>query len=344
MTTEVPTADIEFDEEKFDRMTAALIEDKPKRHNYIYDDDGNCTYRIDISAKVFHPELSTQEEQAISEQLPESILEVPSNVLEIPISESYQFPYENSDYIVALIQYQGMSAETLKAKLDSLSYVNGKPQDTKHYMENRYEVCAISIVLNMQKRYPPSIRRFWNVGGIASSKQWDSSQTTLLNDLRLIDLHWLYCNKRFNPSAQNSEIFGDTFNFRSASAFAADNKKADTKVLEFGLPYTGMLSLMTLKSKQISERHRTVREQLKRAPSLISEEMLKPSCRLTYSEQKLIDIATATLLADGNHIITGEIYTQITGESIKTEVLRKIVKWLLGKKIINLSKNSKVKQ
>ena len=163
MTTEVSKADIEFDEEKFDRMIAALIEDKPQSNNYIYDENGKCTYSIDISTKVYHPELSIQEE-------PVSEAEKSKSVKENTAVATYQFPNENTKFTVDLIRYQGMSAEVLKSKLDSLSYNNGKPQDAKHYFDNRYEVCAISIALNMQKRYPPSIRRFWNVGSVASTK------------------------------------------------------------------------------------------------------------------------------------------------------------------------------
>lgn len=255
----------------------------------------------------------------------------------------YKFPAESPDYEEAVIRYIAMSAELLEKNLRQLS-VNGSgvAHDPNHYFMNRIDACAISVVLNMKRRFPPFTRSFWKVVSKADAKKWNAYESMMFNDMRVIDLHWLHSNQQLNPLGQWAEMFTPSFDFAWASQYAAELKKSDTKATEFGLPYTHMLSLMTLKSKQVFERHRTIGNYLKRAPSLIKEEMLNPSCRLKSSEKELLDISTALLLSNGNLAVAGQIYTQISGSTITEPTLRKRMHWLLGKKIISFSRTSKI--
>lgn len=286
-------------------------------------------YTDDFSPKIYH-DINTPptEAPAIAEVIP-------------TVAPAYTFPHADPEYQLALIRYQDMSAETLNAKLHALSSCIGKSQDANHYVKNRIDACAISVALNMKCRFPPFTRSFWKNKSKPKGTKWSINENILANDMRVIDLHWLYSNLQLNPLGQCAEMFSSSFDFAMASHYVSEPKTSNTKAIELGLSHTHMLSLMTLKSTQVYERHRIIKDQLRHGPSLISNEMMKPRCRLSNSESELLDISSALLLADGNLMAAEKIYTHITGSSIPESTLRKKMVWLSAKKIISFSRASK---
>lgn len=238
----------------------------------------------------------------------------------IPIKPPvYSFPYDDAEFITECLRYNDMSAEALEAKLHSLATNFGIPNQADDYMTKRNTACAISIALNSKLRYPPYIRSSWNYKKGTHGKL-DGNESIMSNDLKVIDLHWLNCNKLL---PQCNTVASDQFDFPAASKFVAEKWKSGTKADTLGIPYTHMLSLKILKSKQVYDRHLNIFKQIKVVPSLIKEALLQASCRIRSTEKELIDIAKAMLLADGNFQITKIIYAQISGSTISEVTLRK---------------------
>lgn len=247
----------------------------------------------------------------------------------------YRFPYDDAEFVTECLRYKDMSAETLEVKLRNLATNFGIPREADEYVTKRNTACAISIALNLKLRYPPFIRASWKYK-IGTRGKLDGNESIMSNDLKVIDLHWLYCNQLL---PQYSAAALDQFDFSTAAKFVAEKWKSGNKTDALGIPYTHMLSLKTLKSKQVYDRHSNIFQQINKVPSLIREALLQANCRIKSTEKELIDIAKAMLLADGNFQITKKIYAQISGSTISEVVLRKRMNWLKGN-FITLSQSS----
>ena len=302
-------------------------------------------FEIQKALNLVHEELMPFENKSINEVKTVALSNIalapvlPSNKIHSSPPAIYKFPNDSAEFITECLRYDGMSAESIEAKIRSLATRSGNQLEADDYMTNRNTACALSIALNKKLRYPPYIRNLWKFRSENSGKL-NADESIMSNDMKVIDLHWLSCNSQLSKFDTVDEDNAWVFDFSYASNFAAEHKKSETKATELGLAYTHMLSLRTLKSKSVFNRHPTIKKQLQRAPSLIKEELLKTSSRMPSSEKELLDVATATLLADGNIQIATQIYKQISGSLNSESVLRKRRDWILEKKIVSLSKSN----
>lgn len=256
----------------------------------------------------------------------------------------YAFPENNREFVAELRKCESVPSEQLLKELESASVTGGYPRGTRDYFENRTRALAISFALNLRHRYPPALRPFWNVSADTPPSNFSREDTQMYNDIRMIDLHWLHCVGKTNRFRLEEADDIASFNFKTATSFVTERKKRDAKTEELSLATWETLSLKTLKPKRAAERHRVIMRQIAKIASCVREEKLNPSCRLKISEEQIRNAAISLLLTNGNLKGALSIYTQISGEQIVEQQLRRREKWLVEKGIISFSVDLGTKQ
>ncbi len=179
---------------------------------------------------------------------------------EVPPKNIYSFPVAEANALRLQLNLPAKSDDQIAKGLVSVSgsknATTGKRVTYARKVRNLF--CALSLELNERGLLAPRFRR-------AMRPSWQSaipdSEKDLHNDRQVIDLHWLHCRKSGKTLGKDEYctlLVATDFNFDSASRFAAENDRSDTKARWLKLGDYVAWELAAIETKYRRERFSTL--------------------------------------------------------------------------------------
>lgn len=222
----------------------------------------------------------------------------------------YSFPKFDTDEAIsnAIDKYR----EYLSDKTASgINLRKNKPP----YREFRKGSCAINIKMNANGKKAPAFRRgrkpkpLFREGSVYEDRD-------LSNDRQILDLHWLYLNRRDEIYTEDSEVellfAQETFDFDLASRLVKELGRSKTKVRVLGLREEIQMELSTMVSSKIREyRSQVLRDERRHVLDVLRNK----SKKLTKAQVEIwADTYVAIRLARGSLESAKKLYALIRSE------------------------------
>src|SRR3954464_879948 len=119
----------------------------------------------------------------------------------------------------------------------------------------RFAVCAISLELTLRGGCCPGFRPMRKVLG---PKQLSDDEKRLSNDRQVLDLHWLWRNRRVKGGIYHESLHAEQFSFDWAADFVSRRGSAAQKAKALALAETDQLLLAVIQTRAVAERRRTI--------------------------------------------------------------------------------------
>lgn len=165
----------------------------------------------------------------------------------------YRFPFGDQRLTEAKARFSDRSSADLLGRLGMLA------NPRKPYKEVRYEMLAISLLLNQRQSCPPRFREYRSPGFTKPGQEWDKIKSLIHNDRQVIDLHWLSISRPDIRVKKWEGLFApDGLDFELASEFAVSGGKNDAKVKALGLSGVEELLLASIQRRAVKDRWRDI--------------------------------------------------------------------------------------
>lgn len=211
--------------------------------------------------------------------------------------------------------------EILEKLSKNLSIKDGK---RKPYGEIRPFVCAISLVLNGRRHYPPRFRPLRSLKKAPRGTVRNPDESLLSNDRQVIDIHWLWSTKQGRPKSKWRDLLkAESFNFRRASEFVVVVGARENKVKELKLTEWEMFQLTTIQTEVVRNRCRHVMDRAEEVEPDLEEWITDEQARIRHTVDELTAQFIAVNLADGDHHRAVALYTLMTQEEISAKTMQR---------------------
>lgn len=217
--------------------------------------------------------------------------------------------------------------EELRALVDAVGATN-----PVGYMNHRARTCAIGWVLNSRRAIPPFLRPGFRARKVGTGATYGSDASTLANDLRVLDAHWLHCTDRLR--ARHLMRSDGGLDVAKTSAWASRKMNGIKRASDLDLSDAEAREMMICRPTAITDQQRRIRAALDAAPTRIRSALAKPTNRRSDPPGELLGVAQALLLTENDHHLASAMLPMLGVATLSPRQVSERKNWLTANGVI----------
>lgn len=248
--------------------------------------------------------------------------------------DDYRFP-DGDEFDARIAHARSRSTEELLEGLWALTDFGASASRADVYATRRLDACAIGWVLNERCKEPPSLRQGFRPRPPVKGKVYAPEARTLANDLRVLDLHWLFATDRLR---MRSLLDGAGHLHRArAAAWASTKKDGADRAAELRISESVARELAVCRSKAIADQQRRDREALKEALPKICSALARANSRRPDDPMTIFRVMKALLLTrDESDASAAALLPMLDGPNWNARKVRSCRDWLKKQGVLKL--------